>query len=128
MTTVLTLDEIRAAMRDFGKASADNIERAIRALEDGGAAADIVGARPIKTGSYLGFVGTGGTRIAWLHVGHLDLIDAYAPDNAFPSGIYAGISRVAFPGYSESTSPNRESSPPLPCQECFNALPWCECE
>ena len=124
----MTPDEIRSAMRIFDKTSADNIERAVRALEDGGAAARITAARPIKSGSYLGFVGDSGTRVAWLHVGHIDVIDEYAPSNAFPSGVYAGISRVAFPGYSEDSSSKRKAVAPLPCQECFNTLPYCECE
>jgi len=128
MAATMTSDEIREAMRSFGKTSAENVERAVRALEVGGAVAHIVEARPIKSGSYLGFVGSTGKRVAWLHGGHLDVVDVYAPDGAFPSGVYAGISRVAFPGYTEDASSTHTKVAPLPCQECFNAIPYCECE
>jgi hypothetical protein len=117
------------------------VEIAVRALESGGAVARIVEAKPIKSGSYLGLVGSDGVRdvltdhgvrVAWLHVGHLDVINELAPDSAFPSGVYPGISRVAFPGYSEAASSSqakaKAKATPLPCQECFNALPYCECE
>lgn len=124
----MTHDEIRSAMRGFGKTAPEDIERSIRALVDGGAAAHITAARPITSGSYLGLMGDQGVRIAWLHVGHIDILDEYAPDYAFPSGAYAGISRVAFPGYAESSSPTNVGTTPLPCQVCFNAEPWCECE
>lgn len=128
MLTPMTSDEIREAMLGFDKASSDNVEIAVRALESGGAVAQIVAAKPIRSGSYLGFMGSSGVRVAWLHVGHLDVIDELAPDGAFPSGVYPGISRVAFPGYSEAASSSQVKAGALPCQECFNALPYCECE
>lgn len=49
-------------------------------------------------------MGSAGVRVAWLHVGHIDVIDELAPDGAFPSGVYPGISRVAFSGYSEAAA------------------------
>ena len=100
----MTSDEIREAMLGFDKVSSDNVEIAVRALESGGAVAQIVAAKPITSGSYLGFMGSSGVRVAWLHVGHLDVIDELAPDGAFPSGVYPGISRVAFAGYSEAAA------------------------
>jgi hypothetical protein len=56
------------------------------------------------------------------------LSDDEVPSGAFPSGVYAGISRVGFPGYSEAASSERKAVAPLPCQECLNTLPYCECE
>lgn len=124
----MTSDEIREAMLGFDKTSAGNVEIAIGALKSGGAIGKIVEAKPIKSGSYLGFLGASGVRVAWLHVGHLDVIDALAPDGAFRSGVYDGLSRVAFPGYSEAAAPTQNKGFALPCQECFNALPYCECD
>jgi hypothetical protein len=124
----MTSDDIREAMLGFEKTSMHNVEIAVRALESGGAVGQIVGAKPIRSGGYLGFMGAAGVRVAWLHVGHIDVVDELAPDSAFPSGAYPGISRVAFPGYSEAASSSQAKAAALPCQECFNALPYCECE
>jgi hypothetical protein len=120
---VSTLDiaELRSEiLRNFPRIAAPNVERALAALVDGGAAPRIVAVAPIRSGSYLGMLDGDGKRIAWLHVGHIDIAEAYAPDYAFLSGYHAGASRVPFPGYSESRSPQRRRPTPLPCQMCFN--------
>lgn len=124
----MTSDQIRAAMREYDGRSPENIERAVTALESGGAVGQIVEAKPIQSGAYLGFVGGAGKRVAWLHVGHIDIADEFAPDGAFPSGAYPSISRVAFPGYTENAAASGRVSAPMPCQTCFNAIPYCECE
>lgn len=119
--------ELRSEMLQF-KTSPENIERVVIALVAGGAAPHITAAKPIKSEGYLGFKGDEGRRIAWLHVGHIDIDERFAPDNSFPSGNYPGDVRVAFPGYAESKSPESSTVNPLPCQQCFNAMPYCDCD
>ena len=121
-------DELRSAMRAFGKVSEANIGRAVDVLVASGAAADIVEPRPIQSEAYLGFVDSSGRRIAWLHVGHMDVHHDYDTPTSFVVDAYDFVRRVAFPGYSESGSPERHSAAPPLCKVCHNAPDYCECE
>jgi hypothetical protein len=120
-------DDLRSAMRAFGKVSEANIARAVDALVDSGAAADIVEPRPIQSEGYLGFVDASGRRIAWLHVGHIDVHKDYETPNSFAAAAYGFVRRVAFPGYSESRSPQRQPAASPLCKICHNAPDYCEC-
>lgn len=115
-------------MRAFGKVSEANIDRAIEALITSGGAADIVDPRPIRSEGDLGFIDASGRRIAWLHVGHIDVHADYETPSSFTVNAYSFVRRVAFPGYSESKSPQRESTLPPLCSKCHNAPQYCECE
>ena len=115
-------------MRGFGKVSEANISRAVDGLVASGAAADIVEAKPIQSEGYLGFVDSSGRRIAWLHVGHIDVHRDYCTPNSFAVEAYDFVRRVAFPGYNESGSPQRLSTASQLCKGCHNAPDYCECE
>jgi len=115
-------------MRAFGKVSEANVDCAIDALIASGASADIVEPRPIQSEGYLGFIDASGRRIAWLHVGHLDVHADYETPGSFPIDAYSFVRRVAFPGCSESKSAERRSTLPPLCSGCHNAPDFCECE
>jgi hypothetical protein len=115
-------------MRAFGKVSEANLERALDALVSSGAASDIVERRPIQSEGYLGFVDASGRRIAWLHVGYIDVHEDYQTPGSFAVDAYSFVRRVAFPGYSESRSRQPRSKLPPLCSVCFNAPDYCECE
>lgn len=124
----VTPDDLRSAMRAFGKASETNIERALDALVASGAASDITESRPIQSEAYLGFVDASGRRIAWLHVGHIDIHADYQTPGSFAVEAYSFVRRVAFPGYSDRGSPQPRSKLPPQCSQCQNAPEYCECE
>lgn len=116
----LNLDELRSEiLRRSPRVTATNVERALAALVDGGAAEHIVSVTPVGSGNFVCFASAAGTRLAWLHESHLDVVDLYAPDYALLSGNY-GVSRVPFPGYSEGTTGTTPPTVDLPCQLCFN--------
>jgi len=120
-------DDLRAEMRAFGKLTEADIERAIAVLIEGGAAPHVVGARPIKSESYLGFADRTGRRIAWLHVHFIDVVPEYTPPSGFVPEPWPQSRRVAFPGYLEAAAPVRKAAGQKHCQECFSPVDACEC-
>ncbi len=115
-------------MRAFGKVSEANIDRAVDVLIASGAAADILESRPIQSEAYLGFVDSSGRRIAWLHVGHIDVHHDYDTPTSFTVDAYDFVRRVAFPGYGESGRREHQSAAPPLCKLCHNGPDYCECE
>jgi hypothetical protein len=115
------IPQLRAEIiRNFPRIDARQVERALAALVDGGAADLVVGMSLDAPGRCLDFCDQSGRRLAWLRVDHLDIVEALAPDYALLDGHAEGIRRVPFPGYGESSSPARERPSGLPCQVCFN--------
>jgi hypothetical protein len=123
---MMTRDEMRSAMRSYGKVPADHIEMALDMLHACRAAAAIVGARPIGSNSYIRFVDANGLGIAYLHVHYIDIHQDYADGSGFQAEPYERMRRLPFPSYAESQSRKAQDKRPPLCAKCHNAPDYCE--
>jgi hypothetical protein len=109
--------EIVAKLTAFGLA-ADDAERVITALRDGGALARISSAHvPPETEPYVALRDSTKLTLAYVHKGFVDIRSDFAPSNAFEVEHYSGIHRVPFPGYEEK-GPTKGGRAPEPLANC----------